>query len=337
MLAAVGPVLAAPPEDGGFSSTLTYSSGLYHLVEYSLGVAGFALAAGFAYSLMTKNEIGGKYRSAVHASALIQGVAALAYVALFLSWQASFVYADGRYVPAPDSRFQAGLRYADWSVTVPLLTIELLAVCALAGAMMRRSRFIVVASAFLMIITGFLGAQVFADGTSSTWLNVWGLISTVFFVVLYVVLGRAVWSSRASMSSEAFVSLRNATILLFSVFGAYPLLYIVQVIVNPGMAPSTLVFWAVVVQVGFSFADVLAKVGFGSLIHKVAKLRTAEDINAGEESHPEQVWVSHVKEADAWPPQVAALSRTGALQGASDGDGQRSGVTVSGPGLHEDR
>ena len=321
---------AAPPEDGGFSSVVSYTPGMYHLVEYSFGVAGLALFAGCVYSLMTRGEIGGKYRSAIHASALIQGIAFLAYVALFVTWHTGFVYSQGQYVPAPDSRFSPGLRYADWSVTVPLLMVELLSVCALAGAALRRTRFIAMASAFLMIITGFLGAQVFDDGTSTTWLNIWGLISTVFFIVLYAVGARAVLGARTTLSDEAWTSLRNAGMVLGAFFGAYPLLYLIQVFVSPDLSPATLAVWAVVVQVGFSFSDVAAKCGFGSLIHKVAKVRTAEDVNAREESHPEQVWVSHVKQADAWPPQIAALSSTGVLDTLTGAPAGTTGQPVDG-------
>jgi hypothetical protein len=59
-------------------------------------------------------------------------------------------------------------------------------------------------------------------------------------------------------------------------------------------------------QVAFSLADIAAKVGFGALIHKVAKLRTAEDVNAGEETHPEEVWISSVKHSSGVQPVIAS-------------------------------
>ena len=51
----------------------------------------------------------------------------------------------------------------------------------------------------------------------------------------------------------------------------------------------------------------LATVGFGVLIHKVAKLRTAEDVAAGEETHPESVWVSNVKHSDGVLPELGKV------------------------------
>ncbi|GAB4083204.1 hypothetical protein GCU67_13170 [Modestobacter muralis] len=61
-------------------------------------------------------------------------------------------------------------------------------------------------------------------------------------------------------------------------------------------------------QLAYSAADVLAKVRFGVLIHKVAKLRTAEDVHAGQESHPEDVWISRVKKSDGVLPELNKVS-----------------------------
>ena len=54
--------------------------------------------------------------------------------------------------------------------------------------------------------------------------------------------------------------------------------------------------------------DELAKVGFGVLIHKVAKLRTAEDVVAGVDTHPEPVWSSHVPKSHGVLPEPARLA-----------------------------
>jgi bacteriorhodopsin len=312
---------AVPPGNGEFSGTLIYTIGEYRMVQYALTVAGLALLAGFIYSISSRNEVSPRYRTAVNAGALLQAVAFLAYVALFVSWQNSFVRVGERYVPAVGEAFDGGLRYADWSVTVPLLAVELLSVCAVAGRRLFRQRAAAVAAAFLMIVTGFLGAQVFDGGNRVLWLTVWAAISTVFFLVLYAVLGRAVLASRGELSPGAFATLKRAAIVEFSVFGAYPLIYLIQQSVGPD---SNLVAWALVTQLGLCAADVVAKVGFGAMIHKVAKLRTADDVRAGTGTHPEEVWISHVKQADAWPPAAAALTGHGAHPAplpVRDGDG----------------
>ncbi|MEV5428175.1 bacteriorhodopsin [Streptomyces sp. NPDC052701] len=299
----------APPVRGEFSGLLTYTAGEYRMVLYALMATGLALLAGSLHAFATRGETGPRYRAASDASALLQLVAFLAYVELFVSWKTSFTLRGERYVPVADTEFDGGMRYADWSVTVPLLAVELLAVCAVTGRRMSVLRGTAVAASFLMILAGFLGAQVLDNGNRVLWLVVWAAVSTVFFLVLYAVLGHAVLAGRDELSPEAYTVLKRATVLLFGAFGVYPLIYLIQQSVGPG---SPLVAWALVTQLGFCAADVAAKTWFGVLIHKVAKVRTADDVRAGTGTHAEEVWVSHVKRADAWPPVAAALTGHGA-------------------------
>ncbi len=86
----------------------------------------------------------------------------------------------------------------------------------------------------------------------------------------------------------------------------------------------------------------------GLLVHKVALLRTAEDVRAGEDTHPEPVWLSGVHESDGVLPELGRVSSSAAatIRGEHDhghahdhehdhhhghahdhGDGDRSGAT----------
>ncbi|MGN6610013.1 MAG: bacteriorhodopsin [Jatrophihabitans sp.] len=262
----------------GPTTELTGTSSLdrwqWELILFALVVGFFALFASGVFSLSTKGEVSKKYRPASLAGALISFVAALAYVLLigvFLThWHSN---ADGtRYIPQPGTAL-TGLRYADWTVTVPLLTVELLAVCNMARGKIIGWRFACMASAFLMIVTGFLGVVAVGQHDANVAeLVVWGLISTVFFVALYPLLLVPVMRTRKEISAEAGTSLRNAATLLLSVWGVYPIVYLI-----PWWAGDHSAGWAVTIQISFTAADIAAKAGFGALIHKVAKLRTAED------------------------------------------------------------
>ncbi|MGY1831282.1 bacteriorhodopsin [Geodermatophilus sp. SYSU D01180] len=282
----------------------TMPPGLYDLVTYSIAGAGLALVAYLLYSWTSRDEVGARYRPAVLAGLCVAGVAALSYLVLYLKWDTGFTLTDAGYVPNAEARATLYPRYADWSVTVPLLTAELLAVCSLTGARARNLRFTTTAAAFLMILTGFLGSQVLAQGRDVGALVLWGCVSTVFYAYLYVALIGAVRSSTASMSVEAGTSLRNAAIVLLAGFGVYPLVYAVPVFVD--VTPA----WFTGMQVAYSAADVLAKVGFGVLVHKVAKLRTAEDVAAGVDTHPQSVWVSNVHQSEAVLPRTQTEHRT---------------------------
>lgn len=192
-------------------------------------------------------------------SALICGVAFLSYLIINVSWVTGFELVDGSYVPQDNPlQFRNGYRYLDWSVTVPLLAVELLAVLTLVGRRACNVRALLMASAFAMIVTGYLGAEIFGSAGNDGQRILWGLISTGFYVV--------------------------------------------------------------------SVTDVAAKVGFGVLIHKIAKMRTAEDMRKGEETHPEAVYVSHDKLAEPRPPHAAALDDGRVVAAGRDGDGHGKGV-----------
>jgi hypothetical protein len=174
-------------------------------------------------------------------------------------------------------------------------------------------------AAFLMVVTGYMGSQVLSQGRDATALVVWGLISTAFFGYLYVALIGAVCVSLPTMGAESAASLRNAAIVLLSSFGVYPLVYAIPVFVD--VTPA----WFTAMQVGYSAADVVAKVGFGILTHKVAKLRTAEDVVAGVDTHPEPVWSSNVHKSDGVLPEVARVSPAVAGALRPDGHGSSAG------------
>ena len=299
----------------------TMPLGLYDVVQLALLGAGFALFAYFLYTWVSREEVSARYRPSAYAGLCLAAVASVAYLLLYLDWDGGYSLRGEVYVPNEEARATLGTRYIDWSITVPLLMVELLAVCSIAGAAARALRFRTMAAAHLMIVTGYLGSQVVAQGRDVSALVVWGLISTGFFAYLYVALIGAVRASLPTMGREAATSLRNATVVLLSSFGVYPLVYAVPVFVD--VTPA----WFTGMQVGYSAADVVAKVGFGVLIHKVAKLRTAEDVAAGVDTHPEPVWSSNVHKGDGVLPELgrvapALLARVEAVRPAPSRPGE---------------
>ena len=279
-------------------SSLVYSQSQWDIVLASFVLAGFALFATFVYLLTTRKELSPRYRPAGSAGALIGLVASIAYLLLTVSWLTGFDFdrATATFHPSDSVlQFRNAYRYVDWAVTVPLLTFELLFVSTLSGARARRNRVVLGALAFLMVATGFLGADTF---DSTTGRLVWGLVSTVFFVPLYVTLLRTAFRSARELGEPAGPSLRRAGLMLSWTWGVYPLAYCIPFFFadSPG--------WAVGAQLAFTLTDIAAKVGYGFFIHAVAKARTAVDVTAGETVHPEDIYVDQVKVADARTPAV---------------------------------
>ncbi|WIB33254.1 MULTISPECIES: bacteriorhodopsin [unclassified Curtobacterium] len=284
----------------------TLTSAEHSIIFYALAVAGLALLAYFIKSWTSRNEVSPRYRTSVYASMGITAVAFLSYVLLMLKFDLGYDPKGDSWVPNSDALLSWAPRYMDWSVTVPMLMIELIGVSMLVGAAARRIRSIGVAAAFLMIATGYIGGVVVDDGESIGALWLWGVISGVFMVVLYLVIVYVMVGARRQFTDpEAVRSYSSACILLLVTFFVYPIVFGLQGWGHGGAVTT----W---MQVLLSAADIVAKVGFGVLIHKVAKLRTAADVRDHEDTHPESVWWSSVKASDAVLPPLEASDRTAA-------------------------
>ncbi len=280
----------------------------YMLASYFLAIAALAMFAGFMRAWITRGEVGSRYRMATVARLCLSGVAFLSYLVINLQFQLGWLPTGDTYTPNSHAIFAFALRYADWSITVPLLVVELIAVCAISGAVARRTRAMAMGSAFLMIFTGYLGGVVIGDGRTVSQLLLWGAISVGFYAVTIIVLVGAVRNSLPQLTPAAAGLLSAATIVLFGGWLIYPIVYSIQVFAFGGA-------WTTTMLVSYSAADIVVKIGFGGLIHRVAKLRTAEDVRAGDDVHPESIWVSSEKLSDAGVPPEVYLADGAAIHG----------------------
>lgn len=262
------------------------------IILYVLVIAAFALLAGTIRGILSRNEVGSRYRPATAARLGVTSIATLSYVILAIEFARGYTLRGGLWHPNDEAIMSFLPRYMDWSVTVPLLTAELLAVCTLIGVAARRTQLLAGSGAFLMIASGFIGAFVVDGGDDGNALLIWGGISCVFWIGTTVILIRAVRHSFPSLTVPAALLLRRATVLLLAGWAIYPVLFAIEIFVHSGALTTVL-------QVALCTTDVLVKIGFGGLIHRVAKLRTAEDVRAGEDVHPESIWISSIKLSDA--------------------------------------
>jgi bacteriorhodopsin len=281
-----------------WTAPLTVSE--HTLIFYFLTFAGLALFFGFVRAWVTRNEVGSRYRTAIVARLGIMSTAALTYVILIYEFNVGYALRGGVYQPNSNAILAFEPRYVEWSVTVPLLVVELLAVCVLVGARARRARAIAAAATFAMIFAGFLGAFVIDNGRNLLALVLLGIISAVFWAISNVVVVRVVQQSMRELTPEGSSVLKAATLLLLCGWIVYPIVYLIQIVSSGGA-------WATVIQVTLCLADVIVKLGFSGLIHRAAKLRTAEDVRAGEDVHPEAIWITSVKQSDAGVPRRVYL------------------------------
>ena len=253
------------------ATTLTTSQAFVH---YSLFASMLALGAAFVFFLVEKEKILPDYRGTMVTSAIICGVAAVAYYFL-----------TRNYDPAhdPNKAFPTDIRYFDWTVTTPLLVLKYPEMLRVRGIGLATK--LILADLF-MIVTGFIGELsgqtvnghwVLNPGHTVTEHYVWGFISTLgYVVILFYVLGEAKKLAEAQPEPihNGIVKMNR---YLWSLWGVYPIVYIAEGI-SAGN-PSLNLDWFNVLS---SVADIVNKVGFGITAYLAVKALSGDDQKSAE-------------------------------------------------------
>ena len=243
----------------------------YFSVYNLLSLAIASMMATFVFFALVRTEVSMKYRGAVTAGAMVVFIAAYHYFRIFNNWEAAYhINAAGGYSPTGEP-FNHAYRYIDWMLTVPLLVIELILVLDLSRKQTAGLITKLAVAAFLMIILGFVGEGDRASTSVFSSRGLWGTLSTIPFVYILVVLLGELRASMKRSSEQVSIVLRNTALLTVFAWGFYPIAY---------MAPFFGLKGAGVemgLQVGYSLADIIAKCGYGLLIHAIAVHRTEEE------------------------------------------------------------
>ena len=257
------------------------------LTEYILVITFFSFFAMAVFSLATKGSVSPEHRTSSVLTAVICLVAGCSYVIIRTYYHAMLE----TLVKLPDAGARHDLlytsylaigqyRYMDWTVTTPLLLVKNVMLLKGKPSQMPGTLTVLVAADLLMILTGYIGEQqIDANGVMLAGPHyLWGTISTVFYLVIPVILYR-VYQQRASLAEpeerRAYRWLAWATV---TTWGVYPLGYLV-----PALYPQADLNW---VHVAFSVADVYNKVGLGIVAYLAAaklmeKAVPKEEVQAG--------------------------------------------------------
>ena len=264
---------------------------------YGIVVAGFALGATFLRMWATRGDVTPRYRPVTLTGMQVTAVAFASYVVIAVLFLLGYDRSGAVWRPNDSAMVSWSVRFMDWSVTVPLLVVELIAVSTMAGPVARRLRLAGAGAAFLMIALGFGGGVVVDGGSNPVALATWGGISAVFFAVLYVIVIVTVVRSLPSLPASARSPYRSAMLVLLIVWFVYPVVFGLQGQVWGGP-------WTTGEQLALCAADIAAKVGYGTLLRRVARIRSASDVLAGLDTHPESIWIGQRKVSDAVAPAV---------------------------------
>lgn len=244
----------------------TLTPGEYSLIYNMFSFTIAAMLAGFVFFFMAQSRVAPKYRISLMISAVVVGIAAYHYFRITASWDAAYAFANGQYTPTGDP-FNDAYRYVDWLLTVPLLLVELVLVLALSRERTSSLLTKLTVAAVLMIGLGYPG-EISTDNATRA---LWGTLSTVPFVYILYVLWGELGAALKNQPERVRVLVKNVRLLILATWGFYPLAYMGPFV---GLGGAT---GEVIVQVGYSVADVLAKAGFGVLIYAIARAKSRAD------------------------------------------------------------
>jgi bacteriorhodopsin len=248
-----------------------FSYGQWSLVynACSFGIASMASAMLFVWLMLLGNQVHKKFKPALGINGLVTGIAAYHYFRIFNSWCDSFdVFYDGELdrfvVNSTGLPFNDAYRYVDWLLTVPLLLIELILVMQLPAEESSRKMWTLGAASGFMVAFGYPGEV--RDDPAGRWFY-WAVSMCLFMYVrygLYFGLAEATQTHAPSVAS-LLASARYITAISWL---TYPFVYMLKGI---GLGGSNATAFE---QIGYSFADIVAKAVFGIVIWRIAHEKT---------------------------------------------------------------
>jgi bacteriorhodopsin len=243
----------------------TLSIGQYDLI-YNAFSFGFAtLAAATLFFWLSIGQVKPQFKTAIVVTGLVTFIAAYHYFRIGQSWSDAYTLVDGAHVTT-GKVFNSAYRYVDWLLTVPLLLVELILVMSLTRSETVSRATSLGLAALLMVALGYPGEVSESGGTR--W--IFGLLSMIPFLwivyQLYSGLGKVI--ENQPENARGLIRLaRNVTVVSWCF---YPVVYFAGAVGLEGATAT------VVVEVGYTIADIIAKAGFGVLIFLIA-MRKSED------------------------------------------------------------
>jgi len=234
------------------------------LSQYSLVYNAFSctiavMGAGTVFFFLRSFQVAPAYRTALTVTGLVTLIACYNYFRIFESWQAAYIVVDGVIKPS-GVPFNDALRYADWLLTVPLLLVELILVMRLSPSETMTKTIKLGVLAAIMIVLGYPG-QISSDA-GTRW--IWWAAAMVPFVIIVYELFVGLKKSIAAQPQSVRALVSNARWLTVISWCFYPIVFVFPMIGFTGGGATT------AVQLGYTVADIVAKVMFGVFIYLIA-------------------------------------------------------------------
>lgn len=255
------------PPPSSIENYVALTSGQYSIGALILMVSYGAQFAFVLYFLASATQLPPRYRIVPILSAVVMISSGLSLLREANLWQDTYSFVNGLYLPVSEgTTFSNVYRYGNWLITVPILLTQLAIAFGLARAELHKRAMRMIVAAELMILTGLYGQ--FGESTDWVRLNVWGVISTLFFVWLIVEVRGVVKLGAASSPDEIKPWPDSLFYYFLATWGLYPIAYALPQL----GASGDLVVWR---QFVFSVADLTTKLLYGLILSRYLLRRSA--------------------------------------------------------------
>lgn len=232
---------------------------IYNAFSFTFAI----MAAATLFLWLSRSQVAPAYRTALVISGLVTAIAAYHYLRIFDSFQQAYEVRDG-VIQVTGLAFNKAYRYVDWLLTVPLLLIELILVMRLSQSETISKATKLGIAAALMIILGYPG-EIAEDNTTRA---IWGALSTIPFLYIVWELFKGLGAAIERQPESVRGLIKSARLLTFASWGFYPIVYMIPLTNMGGGTVET------AVEIGYSIADIISKVGLGILIFVIAVRKT---------------------------------------------------------------
>ena len=257
----------AAEQFGNIENLVTLTSGQFTMGSLILMVSYGAHFAFIIYFALMSRQLAPRYRIVPILSAVVMASAGLSLLREFSTWQDTYTLVDGLYVPASEGTgFTNAFRYGNWTITVPILLAQLPIAFGLAHGYTHKKVVRMAIPALLMIWTGLMGQ--FGETGDFARLNLWGVISTVFFAWLIVEVRGVITTGIANSPAELKAWPKNLWYYFLATWGLYPIAYALPQLGFDGDI-------VVVRQLLYSIADISSKLLYGVILSRYVLRRSA--------------------------------------------------------------
>ena len=245
------------------------SDPVWHFVSLNLMVSYGACLAFIIYFLMTATQLAPRYRLVAVLSAVVMASAGLSLFREWSMWNETFAYvnATSSWVPLTEGQtFSNAYRYGNWTITVPLLLVQLPLALGLSRPELHKRATRMAIAGIAMIWTGLVGQ--FGEVADLGMFNLWGIVSTVFFLWLLFEVFQITRIGATTGPETLRPWARNLWWYMLATWGLYPVAYAL-----PQLGATETV--VALQQFLFTVADITTKLVYGVILSRYCLRRGA--------------------------------------------------------------